>query len=174
MEKASDAKHNFAKLRAGFKIGVSGSGFRQGEDAIDNGLEAARRDKFHYRVQLGLGAHVRAEQRKLAAEQEAEIKLGIVAGRCAARDQTASWSETGEALLPGSRADVFENDVDAALASDAANFLADFLRFVVDEMIGTKLPGFLELFVGAGSGDDARPEEFGDLYRGAADAAPCS
>src|SRR5216683_470720 len=174
VEKASDTKHNFAKLRAGFKIGVSGSGFRQGEDAIDNGLEAAGGDEFHYRVQFGLGAHVRAEERKLAAEQEAEIKLGIVAGRCPARDQTASWSETGEALFPGSRADVFENDVDAALASDAANFLADFLRFVVDHVIGAKLLGFLELFVAPGRGDDARAEEFGDLYRGAADTAPCS
>src|SRR5216683_4141034 len=174
VEKASDTKHNFAKLRAGFKIGVSGSGFRQGEDAIDNGLEAAGGDEFHYRVQFGLGAHVRAEERKLAAEQEAEIKLGIVAGRCAARDQTASWSETGEALFPSSRADVFEDDVDAALASDAANFLADFLRFVVNQVIGAELPGFLELFVGAGRGDDARAEEFGDLYRGAADTAPCS
>src|SRR6266571_3348611 len=172
--KASDAKHNFAKLRAGFEIGVGGSGFRQGENAIDDGFEAAGRDEFHYRVQLGLGAHVRAEERKLAAEQEAEIKLGIVAGRCAARDQAASWSEAGEALFPSSRADVLEDDVDAALASDAANFLADFLRFVVDHVIGAKLPGFLELFVAAGRGDDARAEEFGDLYRSAADAAPCS
>src|SRR6266581_4657422 len=169
--KASDAKHNFAKLRAGFEISVSGSGFRQREDAVDNGFEAAGRDEFHYRVQLGLGAHVRAEERKLAAEQEAEIKLGIVAGRCAARDQTASWSETGEALFPSSRADMLEDDVDAALASDAANFLADLLRFVVNPVIGAKLLGFLELFVGAGRGDDASPEGFGDLYRGAAYAA---
>src|SRR6266566_1008144 len=173
VEKASDAKHDFAELRAGFEISVSGSGFRQGEDAIDNGFEAARRDEFHYRVQLGLGAHVRAEQRKLAAEQEAEIKLGIVAGRCAARDQTAAWSEAGEALFPSSRADVFENDVHTALG-DAANFLPDFLRFVVDPVIGAKLAGFLELFVAAGRGGDASAEEFGDLYRGAADAAPCS
>src|SRR6266702_1491033 len=41
-------------------------------------------------------------------------------------------------------------------------------------MIGAKLPGFLELFIAAGRGDDASPEEFGDLYRSAADTAPCS
>src|SRR5438034_6013179 len=43
--------------------------------SVNNGLEAAGGDELHHRAQLGLGAHVGTEKRKLAAEEEAEINL---------------------------------------------------------------------------------------------------
>ena len=38
----SNAKDDFAELRAGFKIGVGFGAGGQGEDAVDDGLEAPR------------------------------------------------------------------------------------------------------------------------------------
>jgi hypothetical protein len=38
---ASDRKHDFAKLRAGFQIGVGCGGFGERKNAVNDGLEAA-------------------------------------------------------------------------------------------------------------------------------------
>ena len=114
-------------------------------------------------MQFAFHSHVGAEQRKLAAEEEAEIEFGVVAGGAAAGDQTAGEREAGEAVVPGGGADVLEDDVDAALVGDAANFVANFLRFVIDHVIGAELECFFELCVGTGGCDDAGAEEFRDL-----------
>src|SRR6266568_7901480 len=83
----------------------------------------------------------------------------------------ATSGEAREASVPRGGADVFENDVYAAFVGDAADFFADFLSFVIDEVVCAQLFGFLELFVAAGDGDDARAEESRDLNGGTADAA---
>lgn len=120
---------------------MGGGGFGEGEDAVDHRLEAAEGDEFHHRVELGLGTHVGAEERELAAEEEAEVELGVVAGGDTAGDEAAAGSEAGDAVVPGSNADVFKDDVNAALAGEAADFVADFLRLVVDEMAGAEIFG---------------------------------
>src|SRR5579863_855545 len=66
---------------------------------------------------------------------------------------------------------MFEHHVDAALASDASNFIADFLGFVVNDVVGAELLCFLELGLIPRSGDHSRTKEFGDLDRGASDTA---
>ncbi len=66
---------------------------------------------------------------------------------------------------------MLENNVDAALIGDAADFVADFLRFVIDEVVGAELFGFLQLFIGACGGDYMCAEKFRNLNGGAADAA---
>ncbi len=147
-------------------------GFRERKDAIDDGFQFTGGDEFHDRVQLGFRAHVGTEERKLAAEKEAEVDLGVKAGSGATGHQPAPGSEAGEAFVPRGGADVLENDIHAALIRDAADFLADFLCFVIDEVVCAQLFGFLKLFVGAGNGDDVRTEEFRDLNGGAPDAAP--
>ncbi len=86
----SDAKDDFAELRARFEIGVGSGSFSEREDAVNDRLEVAGGDEFHHGVQLGLGAHVGAQKRKLAAEEESQVDLGIVARRGAAGDQAAS------------------------------------------------------------------------------------
>jgi hypothetical protein len=153
-------------LGAGFEIGVGGDGFCERENAIDNGLEAARGDKLQDREELGFGAHVGAEERKLAAEEEAQVDFGVEAGRCAAGDEAAAGSETRDAVVPRRGANVLKDDADAAFVRDAADFVANFLRFVIDEVVGAQLFGFLELFIGAGGGDDARAKKFRDLNGG--------
>src|SRR5436309_2178500 len=130
---------HFAELRAGFEVRMRGGRFRQRKDAIDDGFEAPRSDKFHYREQLRFRAHVRAEQRKLPAEKEPEVHPGVKSGGGAAGHEPPGGSEAGEAFVPSSRANVFEDDINPALSSDAAHFLADFLRFVIDEMVRAEL-----------------------------------
>src|SRR5229473_8587611 len=169
----SNGKNDFAELRGGLEIGVGIGAGGQREDAVDDGLEASGSYEAHDAVEFGLRAHVGAEQRKLAAEEESQIDLGVVAGGGAASYQAAAGGETGEAVVPGSRPDVFEHNIDAALTRDAADFIADFLRIVIDEMVGAELFCLLQFLIGAGSGDDARAEEFGNLNGGAADAASC-
>ncbi len=113
-------------------------------------------------------------KRELAAEEKTQIDLGVVTGRCAASHQAAGEGEARHAFVPCRGANVFEHHVYAALVRDAADFFADFLRLVIDDVIGAKLAGFRQFLIGASCGNHARAEKFGDLYAGAADAAACS
>jgi hypothetical protein len=69
---------------------------------------------------------------------------------------------------------VFENDVDSSLPCDAADLIANFLGFVIDDVIGTEFAGFGELFVRARRRDYSGTKKFGDLDGGDADAAACA
>src|SRR5712664_1247470 len=162
---------HFAELRAGFEIGMRGGGLGQRKHAIDYGFEAPRSHKFHHREQLRFRTHVRAEQRKLPAEEEPEVHPGIESGGGPAGHESPGGREAGEASVPSGRANVLEDDINSALPCDEAHFVADFLRFVIDEMVRAKLFALLQLRVAAGRGDHARAEEFGNLNCGAPHAA---
>src|SRR5258708_24261725 len=143
-------------MRAGFEIAVGFGAGGQREDAVDDGLEASGGHEAHDAVEFGVGAHIGAEERKLAAEEEPQVDLGIVAGGGAAGYQAAAEGKTGEAVVPGSRPDVLEDDVDAALARDTADFITDFLSFAIDEMVGAELLFLLQFFLRARRRRDAR------------------
>src|SRR5882724_7243787 len=162
---------HLAKLRAGFEIRVRGGSFGQREHAIYDGLQATLSNKFHHREQLRFCAHVGAEERKLAAEEEPEVHPGVEAGGGAAGHEPPGGREAREAFVPSSSANMFEDDVDAALPCNAAHFLANFLRFVIDEMVRAKLFALLQLRVAADCGDHLRTKEFCDLNRSAAHPA---
>src|SRR5216684_3806317 len=162
---------HFAELRAGFEVGMCLRASGQRKHAINDGLEAALGDKFHHREQFRFCAHVGAEQRKLPAEKEAKVHPGVESGGGPASHKPPGGREAGEAFVPSGGANVFEDNVHAALSCDAAHFLADFLRFVIDEMIRAKLFTLLQLRVAASSGNHARTEEFGNLNCGAPHAA---
>src|SRR5260370_27690992 len=102
-------------------VGIGAGG--QGEDGVDDGLEASGSYEAHDAVEFGLRAHVGAEQRKLAAEEESQIDLGVVAGGGAASYQTAAGGETGQAVVPGSRPDEFQHNIDAPPPRDPAAFI---------------------------------------------------
>src|SRR5260370_39309083 len=86
----SDAEDDFAELGAGFEVGVGGGGLGEREDAVDNRLEAACGDEVHHRLELGPCAQVGAEQREAAADEEAQVELGVVAGGGGGGDRAAA------------------------------------------------------------------------------------
>ena len=62
-------------------------------------------------------------------------------------------------LLPDGGADVLEDDVGPVAAGAGLHFLAEVLRVVVQQLVGTELFRLVQLVVGAGHGKDvsARP-----------------
>src|SRR2546430_10567603 len=78
------------------------------------------------------------------------------------------------AVFPAGRADVLKHHVHATFVGDAAHLVANFLCFVIDEVVGTEFSCFGELFLGTSSGDDAGTKELRDLNGGAAHAAACT
>ena len=143
----------------------------EGPDFVDDGGEAALGDQFEDGAQFVFGAHVGAEDGKLAGEEKPEIDFCVVAGGGAAGDEAAPVGETFDAVVPSGGAHMFEDHVDAVVIGEAADFLANGHDAVMDDFVGADLFGFGEFFVVAGGGDDASAEEFGDLDGGAANAA---
>ena len=71
----SHGEDDFAELGAGFEISVSGGGFRERENVIDDGFEFSCGHELEHRVELGLRSHVGTEKRKLAAEEKTQSTL---------------------------------------------------------------------------------------------------
>src|SRR6266446_1542735 len=163
-------KDHFAELRAGFEIGMRGSCFRERKHAIDDGLEPPLGHKFQHREQLRFCAHVRTEQRKLATEKKPEIHPRVESSGGPAGYEAPRRGKAGEAFVPRGGANVFEHDINPAFPRNAAHFVTDFLRFVIDEMVRAKLFALLQLRVAAGRRNHARAKEFGNLNCGATHA----
>jgi hypothetical protein len=171
---ALNFEHDFAELGAIFEAAVRGGGFGEGKNFVEDGMEFFASDEVEDGEKFGFAAHVRAENGKMAAEKEAQIDFGVEAGGGAAGDEASIDGERGNALRPGSFANVFEDDVDAALVGDAFDFGVDLLAGVDDHFISAEGAGFFDFFVAANGGDDARAENFRDLNSGGADAAASS
>src|SRR6266851_2841410 len=70
---------DFAELLALFEQLVGVGALRQREGAVDHGAQLALPDQLQYGIELGPAAHIRAQDGQLAAEQVAEVELGLVA-----------------------------------------------------------------------------------------------
>jgi hypothetical protein len=154
-----------------FEVVVRGGAFVERPDFVHDGNEAALGNKLEDGAQLVPGAHIGADNGKLAGEEETDIEFGVVAGGGTASDQTASGGQALEAFAEGGGADVLENNVHAAIVGEAANFLGDGHNAVMNDFVGPELFGFGDFFVVAGGGDHAAAKEFGDLDGGAANTA---
>jgi hypothetical protein len=163
-----------AELFGVFQIVVGGGAFVEGPNLVDGRAEAALSDKLEDGAEFALGAHVGAEDGKLAGKEEPDVEFGVVSGGGAAGNQAAAGSEAFEAVIPSGGTDMFDDDVDAVIVGETTHFLGDRHDEVVDDFIGAQFTGFGEFFVGAGSCDNARAEELGDLDRGAANTAASS
>src|SRR5690348_16676530 len=129
-------------------------------------------DEIEDREKFGFASHVGAENGLVAAEEEAEVDFGVVAGGGAAGNQTAIGGKAGEGLVPSGRADVLEDDVHATAAvSQVAHFGLPVGLAVQNNVVSAERFCFGEFFFAAHGGDNARVENFGDLNRGAAHAA---
>ena len=167
---SGDGEDDFAELFAFFQVVVGSDAVGQGEDFVDDGFEAALADEFEDSAQLVFGAHVGAEKGKLASKKEAQIDIGLVAGGGATGNQATAGGEAFDAFGPSGFANVFKDYIDAAILSEAVDFLGDGHDAVMNDFISADLLGFGEFFVGARGGDDIRTEKFGDLNGGGADA----
>ena len=98
-----------------------------------------------------------AEVQRLTNQRGTDVILDMVAGDYLARDVVAS--------------DHVEDDVDAALGSDAAHLLDEVVAAVVDRVVGTERDAGGALVVAARGGDHDRAVRLGELDRGDADAA---
>lgn len=153
---------------------MGSSALLQRESAIYDGLEAAGGHQLEDRGEFGFGAHVGAENGELAAEKKAQIDFGVEAGGGSAGDQAAAARKAGEAVVPGGHADVFKDHVHTTFRGEAADFVLNFLRFVIDGFVGAKLFSFGEFSFVASGGNDPASEKFGDLNRRRAYTASCS
>ncbi len=66
---------------------------------------------------------------------------------------------------------MLDDDIDATIIGEPADFFRDGHEEVVDDFVGAEFARLGKFFVGAGRGDDARTEKLGDLDGGAADTA---
>ena len=154
-----------------FEVVVGGGALVEGPDLVDDGSKAALSDEFEDGAKLVFGAHVGAEDGKLASEEETDVEFGVGASGGAASDEASGGGEALEAFGPGGGADVFKGDVNATIVGEAANFLGDGHDAVMDDFVGAKMFGFGDFFVAARGGNHAAAEEFGDLNGGATDTA---
>src|SRR5882672_3123709 len=128
-------QHNLAEHLALLQILVGDPDVFQWKDVVDHGLQASGKYVPEDFVQFAHRPHVRTEQRKLARKQETQIDFGFRTGRSAARDKSARGLERLHALVPGSGADVLEDDVHAFKIRDLANLLRNLLLVVVDDVV---------------------------------------
>ena len=90
-------------------------------------------------MQFGQAAHRRSEDREELEEDQADVDCCVAAGGRAAGDQPATASEGTERALERLAADVLEDDVDAALAGEAADLLGEVDFAVEDRLVGAEL-----------------------------------
>jgi len=147
---------------------MGGGAFVERPDFVHDGNETALSDELEDCAQFVPGAHVRAEDRKLAGEEETDIEFGIRAGGGTTGDQTSAGGQALEAFAEGGFADVFEDDIDTVIVGKAANFLGNRHDAVMNDFIRAKLLGFGDFVVVSGGGDNTAGKEFGDLDGGAA------
>jgi len=93
-------------------------------------LEPAREEQSHHVVELAPVGHRGADDVDLLPEHERDERLADRSRGGAARDEPAAALERAESSLPGGRARVLEDDVDAALAGGVKDRLRP-LGFVV-------------------------------------------
>src|SRR5450432_82677 len=162
---------DLAEMLPVFEALVGGADFGERKNRIDHGLQLAAEDELQDAVQFAHGAHERAQQAPLFAEEVAQVDGGVETGGGATSGQATGGGEGFQALLPGGLANVLDHDIDAAPGGDFFDLAGDVLAVVIDGIIGAQGAGFRQFGLAAGSGDDAALEKPGDLDGGHADAA---
>ena len=147
-------------------------GLGEREGAIDDRPEVSAEKELRRARELAFRAHVRPHERKLPREEEPEIDLRVVAGRGAARNQAAAARQALDAAIPGRRADVLEDDVDAAIAGQPPDLGGQILRVMIDDVGGADFTRARQFFVSAGGGKYAGAVQHRNLDGRLADAAP--
>src|SRR5579864_3725795 len=99
-----------------------------------------------------------------------QIDTDVWTGGRAAGHKRAAALQALHALIPGSRADVLDDDIDAFLIGDLADLFRDFLLVVVDPLVRAEDASLLQFAFVSGSRNNTALEHLGDLNCGNADA----
>src|SRR6266851_4634748 len=102
-------------------------------------MQPARLDMLHDLAELGETTHRGAENRQKLEENEPDVDVGLAAGGCAACDQPPAARESLQRTLECVRADVFEDDIDAALVRESADGRDEIGFAVEDRFVGAEL-----------------------------------
>src|ERR1035438_1109589 len=104
----------------------------------------------------------------------AQIEAHRRSGGRPAGHQLAAAFERSQTFIPGGESDVLDDDVDAFLVRDLADFVGNLLLVVVDAEVGAERASLFEFCFVACGGDDAAAKHFGDLDSGDAHAGACA
>ena len=122
-----DRDHDLPKLLAAFQVFVSRPEFGKRKGSVDHGLQSPTADQLHDLVELAEGSHDRTVQTQVAEEQMSQVDAHVRTGRGATGDEAAVVGKASCGLLPGGRADVFDDDINPLLGGDAADLVLDGL-----------------------------------------------
>src|SRR5690606_3405084 len=115
-----------------------------------------------------------AEYLQLLLEELHEVHLRRDAGGRAAGDEAAAALHAEDGAGPGVRADMLEDDIDAALLRQLAHDALEALLAVVDDVVGAERLCLVDLVVRANGGDDGAAHALGELDCGRTDAGAAS
>src|ERR1700683_1628245 len=132
-----NGQYHFPELLAVLKAAVGVGGALKRQYRIDYGLQQAALEKLEGSEKLRFLAHERTENRKLPTEYVVDVDLGFEARGRTARHQASAGLHAENALLPGSRADVLENNVHAAPAREPFH-LAGKLPAMRHDIVGAE------------------------------------
>ncbi len=165
---SADAQDDLAEVGRGRHQPVALGSLLERQHAVDHRAQAVCGEELSEAVEesrheAGLlveraGPQRRAEDRKPAREQLAQVDLGGATAHESDHDQPAAGGERCEVALEVWRADRVENHVDTTAASRLPRRCHEVAAAIVDRGVGAEAEAAHALVVGA-SGDDHHPAD---------------
>src|SRR3989442_3439805 len=138
-------------------------GFRKRQDSIDDRSQLASKNALHDIEEFAGTAHRGSEHLQLPEENVAKVGLGSKTRRGAASEHPATPPCGAEAAHPSLRADVIDDNIDAASIREVSNLLIEFVGPVIDQKVGAELFRALKFFIAARRHEDAASHHLRNL-----------
>src|SRR3984893_8749858 len=153
-----------------FQVFVCRTDLAERKDPIDHRFQPPSKHMAENFMQLAHGSHVRAQQSQLPREEMPQINADVrPSGRAAGHQRTAALKRL-HTLLPGSRPDLLAHDVDSFFVCKLSHFVGYSLFVMVNAVVCTQAPRFLQLGFIPGGCNHAALKHLGHLNRRNADS----